>query len=673
MVLVSLVLVLLPASTAGVVTIFVILRSGAQPAVSLTLLLPLAVGAVATGLAVWASFIFARSIAAPLADFAETATRVARGDLHLTVSEDREDEVGVLARAFNSMTQQLNRRIELEQFVSDLSRRFIGLGVGETGAAIDQALAEVGSLIHADRSRLFLFSEDRLTMEGVHEWRREGLKVKPHELQDAPVFWFSWFIEGLGRRESLHVPAVSELPPEAAEEKAAWEDEGIQALVCIPLFYGGGLRAFLEFDSFNGPRIWSSEDIRFLNMVGEVIRSSLERRRIEEVLLESEEKYRSIIENAVEGIYRSTPQGRLVSVNPAMAHMFGYDSPEEMIDSVVNVRAQFFVHARERNAFIRAIREKGAVIGREFQFHRKDGSTIWALLTARLVRAGNVEGDEEAVSIEGFVRDITERKLSEEQIRRLNAELERRVTERTSELEAANKELESFSYSVSHDLRTPLRSIDGFSQALLEDYSPLLDDLGREYLLRVRKASQHMGNLIDDLLDLSRVTRGEMIRQGMDLGEVVREVIYELQQSDPQRDVTIVIGDIPPVEGDPRLVRIMLENLLGNAWKFTSRVRDARIEFGVTGGGGGLGETRNGPGLERAHGWPVYFLRDNGAGFDMAYADKLFKAFNRLHGLDEFEGTGIGLAIVERIVKRHGGLIWAESKVGEGTVFYFTL
>ena len=244
-----------------------------------------------------------------------------------------------------------------------------------------------------------------------------------------------------------------------------------------------------------------------------------------------------------------------------------------------------------------------------------------------------------------------------EEIQKLNQELEARVRERTAELEASNKELEAFSYSVSHDLRAPLRAIDGFSLALLEDYEQQLDDRGKDHLRRVRGASQRMGQLIDDMLDLSRVTRREMRREKVDLSALARSVGEELRQREPHRQVDLHVAGGAVVIGDPHLFHIALENLLGNAWKFTGKKERARIEFGVAEDGGS----------------PRFFVRDDGVGFDMRYVDKLFGAFQRLHAQGEFEGTGVGLATVQRIIHRHGGRVWAEGAVEKGATFYFTL
>jgi light-regulated signal transduction histidine kinase (bacteriophytochrome) len=250
--------------------------------------------------------------------------------------------------------------------------------------------------------------------------------------------------------------------------------------------------------------------------------------------------------------------------------------------------------------------------------------------------------------------EVLERQQAEQAVQLLNQELRRSLVE----IQAVNKELEAFSYSVSHDLRAPLRSIDGFSQALVEDCYSMLDSTGRDHLRRIRAATQRMGQLIDDLLNLSRVTRGDMRLELVDLSRLACNICTELQRSQPKREVEFAIQTGLTAQGDSHLLQVLLENLLSNAWKFTSKQARSRIEFGVT-----ISENSI----------PIYYVRDNGAGFDMTYAHKLFGPFQRLHNIKDFPGNGIGLATVHRVVHRHGGRVWAEAEVERGATFYFTL
>ncbi len=277
--------------------------------------------------------------------------------------------------------------------------------------------------------------------------------------------------------------------------------------------------------------------------------------------------------------------------------------------------------------------------------------------TAQL-RAAHEELQRTNAELMQFTLELEDRVAQRtEEIRRLNEELEARVEERTAELATVNKELESFAYSVSHDLRAPLRAIDGFSKALLDDYAGKLDEQACHYLDRVRTGSQKMSGLIDDLLDLSRITRIALRKESVSLTELGRSVVADRQNREPSREVTIEIANGLTACGDPRLITIVLVNLLGNAWKYTGKRPQAKIAFGQ----------------ENKENETVFYVRDNGAGFDMAYVDKLFTPFQRLHQDSDFEGTGIGLATVQRIVARHGGRIWVEAAVDEGATFFFTL
>jgi len=274
------------------------------------------------------------------------------------------------------------------------------------------------------------------------------------------------------------------------------------------------------------------------------------------------------------------------------------------------------------------------------------------------VRArSNGETGELAILVDAFNDMLAEIELRDDSLQKAQDELEQRVEERTAQLAAANKELEAFSYSVSHDLRAPLRSIDGFSQAVLEDYGDRLDTTAKEHLHRVRAAAVRMAGLIDDLLKLSRVTRAELRKEPTDLTAMAKSIAKTLEETEPARNVEFSIGEGLTVEADSRLLRVVMENLFGNAWKYTSRHDHARIELGQ----------------DHKNGQSVFYVRDDGAGFDPRYADRLFGAFQRLHGVKDFPGTGIGLATVQRIIRRHGGNIWAEADIEKGATFYFSI
>jgi light-regulated signal transduction histidine kinase (bacteriophytochrome) len=282
---------------------------------------------------------------------------------------------------------------------------------------------------------------------------------------------------------------------------------------------------------------------------------------------------------------------------------------------------------------------------------RADGSSFPIEYWSRpIMRDGKIAG-----AVVSFV-DITERKVTEAELARHRRHLQQLVSARTAQLEAANRELEAFSYSVSHDLRAPLRAIDGFARALSEDFADRLDATGRDYLDRVRRGAQRMGVLIDDLLQLSRVGRARLNPAEVYLSVVARDIVARFAENDPGREVTVEISPGVAAYGDPRQLQIALTNLFANAWKYTGKTESARIEFGTMSSDD---ET-------------VYYIRDNGVGFDMRYSDKLFGAFQRLHGA-EFPGSGIGLATVRRIIHRHGGRVWAEAAVGKGASFFFTL
>jgi PAS domain S-box-containing protein len=372
-----------------------------------------------------------------------------------------------------------------------------------------------------------------------------------------------------------------------------------------------------------------------------------ERKLAEEALLASEARLRVVTENARVGLVMIDQDRRYTFANGPYAEIFGLPSANILGQRVADVLAPLYkeqIGPRLDQAFA------GQRVSYELNRASAEGRRFYAVSYEPMAT-----GAERRVVV--VITEITERKLAEDEIRRLNAELEQRVEDRTAQLLAVNKELEAFSYSVSHDLRAPLRHINGFSQALLEDYAELLDDAGKGFLNEVRGASREMAQLIDDLLQLAKITRSEMHRERVDLSALAREVVAGLRQSDPDRQVTVRIADGLSAHGDKRLLKVCLVNLLGNAWKFTAKQDQAEIEFIGT----------------EAEGVPAFAVRDNGAGFDMAFVKKLFGAFQRLHAGNEFEGTGIGLATVQRVINRHGGRVWAQGVVNRGATFSFTL
>lgn len=368
------------------------------------------------------------------------------------------------------------------------------------------------------------------------------------------------------------------------------------------------------------------------------------------------------------------PDGTVASWSPAAERIMGYKP-----DEIIGKHCSCFHQPEEPQAnpttlrYLEVAKDKGRSEDEGWRV-RKDGSRFWANVIVTALRApdGTLQG------FAKIARDLTERRAAEEEIRqqlrltqaleervaRRSEELEKerslleaRVKQRTEELEIANKELESFAYSVSHDLRAPLRHVEGWSLALLEDCGDMLDDRGRMFLERVRWEVLRMGTLINDLLELSRVSRHEMRRTHVDLAAIARPVVHRLREDDPERDVDIIIEENLPADGDLQLLEIVLTNLLGNAWKFTAKRPKACIELGRI--------VDNGD--------SAFYVRDNGVGFDMDQATDLARPFHRLHAEAEFPGSGIGLAIVQRIVQRHGGRLWATAEPDKGATLFFTL
>jgi PAS domain S-box-containing protein len=371
----------------------------------------------------------------------------------------------------------------------------------------------------------------------------------------------------------------------------------------------------------------------------------------DQALVASEAQYRRLFETAQDGILIVDAEtGQIRDVNPFLLDLLGF-SREEYLGKKLWEVAAFKDSEASKSAFLE-LQQRGYIRYDNIPLHAKTGNSVDVEFVSNIYEVGPKK------VIQCNIRDITERRKAEAEIHKLNTNLERRVRLRTAQVEILNKELETFNYSVSHDLRAPLRRISGFVGALDNECRDKLSAKGKELLLEIHASTEHMASLIQALLKLASLGNTNLELQDVDLSVLAHTVVAELQQGDPLRKVEVIIPDGIVVSADAALLRVVMENLIGNAWKFTSRTDFARIEVGLT--------------------YPAdkpveYFVRDNGAGFDMQYADRLFGAFQRLHLAEEYPGTGIGLASVQRVINRHGGQIWAESSVGQGATFHFDL
>ena len=411
-------------------------------------------------------------------------------------------------------------------------------------------------------------------------------------------------------------------------------------------------------DGSHRPIAYSIAPIR--NQAGEtngmvlVLRDTTEQRRAEEHLMLMADLLRfanDIVEQTTQAFWVRDFDGHLLRFNKAFERLMGY-SGSELRDVTFTHLLPGHSHEAEGRQ-ISQLMAAGKGLRYETEYRRKDGTIVPVEVVADIYR----DSGGKPINLYGFVTDITERRQAQQLVMDLTSSLERRVIERTAQLEAANKELESFSYSVSHDLRAPVRHIGGFAD-LLRKGSSNLDPKSARYLNMISESAKQMGRLIDDLLAFSRMGRAEMRNARVDLGQLVLEVRRDLETETHGRTIVWQVSHLPAVCGDPSMLRLALMNLLSNAVKYTRGRSEALIEVGSAAG---------------TSGQTVFYVRDNGAGFDMKYVDKLYGVFQRLHRADEFEGTGIGLANVRRIIHRHGGMTWADGAVGSGATFYFTL
>jgi PAS domain S-box-containing protein len=455
-----------------------------------------------------------------------------------------------------------------------------------------------------------------------------------------------------------------------AAHAEAYRSAGARAVLAVPITVGetrlGVLAAY-------GPRasVFAEDDLELAQILANQVALALgyarelierqrveaemaERRRAEAALRDSEARMTAIVETALDPIVSMDDAGRIVEFNPAAERVFGYRRAEVLGREMAEVIIPPQLRDQHRSGLGRYLAVgEGRVLDQRLELTamRADQTEFpIELAIARMPSGG-------PLLFTGYLRDITDQKRAESLVRIMNADLERRVLERTAQLEDTVKELEAFSYSVSHDLRAPLRAVNGFSRILLQDYGSQLVPDAQGYLRMVSENAQQMGRLIDDLLAFSRLGRQQLRTQRVHPADMVRNALHELAPEQEGREVHIQLDELAVCQADPALLRQVFVNLLSNALKFTRRRPVARIEVG----------------WRDMDGEGTYFVKDNGTGFDMRYADKLFGVFQRLHRAEDYDGTGVGLAIVNRIVHRHGGRVWAEAAPDQGATFFFTL
>jgi PAS domain S-box-containing protein len=588
--------------------------SGIRSALNRLLLSHGMVAAIAILLSVGVAMIASRRLSQPVRQIVDDVDHIARGDLDHRLSHSYtlefvkiEDSINALVEKLKGMISQLKER---ERELEESQERYRAVVEGQT-ELIARFLPD-GTHVFANEAYCRYFN---LKCENIL-----GKKFKPSippEDKELLRHYFSSLTPDnpTGSIEHRIRTPDNEIRWQQWNDRAIFDPDG----------------TLMEFQS--------------------VGRDITDKKMIEQNLIESEKKFRDLANLLPQVIFEINRQGRLTYVNQPAFQLFGY-SEEEFAQGLNFLN---FIHPMDKGKaienFNNAINGK-ATEASEYTVLRRNGPNLRAMVYASPI----VKGDE-SVGIRGILVDITKFKQVEDDIRRLNEELEQRVIERTKDLETANRELEAFSYSVSHDLRAPLRAIDGFSSILLTEYSDQLDPSGGEFLDRIRSNAQKMGNLIDAILNFSRTSRQPLVKQRLYPAHLVKEVIDELLPLEKGRTVDITVGTMNPCNGDPALVKQVFNNLISNSLKFTRQRERAVIEVGS----------------QWVNGRTVYFVRDNGVGFDMKYVDKLFSVFQRLHDEKMYEGTGIGLAISHRIIQRHGGKIWAEGIVDQGATFFFTL
>ncbi len=597
----------------------------------------------------------------------------------------------IFANAFErrQAEESLKRRIQFEDLIATISTKFINLPTHEIDSAVSDSLRVIGEFAGVERSHLYLFSEDGLTMNKTHEWFAVGLQPQIERLQGIPLDRIPWAIEQLKRGHPLHIPRVTDLPPEASKERELiLSIDNIQSLIIVPLVKQGKTIGFLGLDAIHQEKSWDQDSVALLRMVGEIFVNAFdrkageealhqahiqleqrvqdrtaelsttntrlqdeiaERQRGEEALRAAEQKYHSIVENAVEGIYQSTPEGQFLSVNPALAMMYGYDSPDDLLRSVTKIGEQVYVDSRQRKRFVEFLKKDGQVQGFECQVYRRDRSVFWISEHARAVK----DDKGSFLFFEGTIQDISDRKEAEEALHQAK-----------DVAESANRAKSEFLANMSHELRTPLNGILGYAQILKGDTTISEDQ--RSGLDVIHRSGEHLLTLINDILDLSKIEaqKLELLPTAFHFPEFLKTITEIIKVRADQVGLSFHC-DFPEslpleVEGDEKRLRQILLNLLGNAVKFTDR---GHVTFTMT------ENTKS----KVAHAWQFH-IEDTGIGIASEHIKDIFLPFQQVTDSQrQVEGTGLGLTITNKLVTLMGGTLEVESTPGQGTHFWFSI
>jgi PAS domain S-box-containing protein len=566
------------------------------------------------------------------------------------------DELGVLATGYHNLLTELRIHNEILALNNRLLRS--ADESGDLATLINSIILLCKDTVGGDMVFLLLKDEDKEELLGVAQTDAD---YNPHghfslALDEVSVAgWVYKVGETIAIEDMTSDPRVSQIMRERFQARST---------LATPLKHGNDTIGVLMTITREQKHHYTDLDCMLIEGMAReatlVINTARlnEQRHIAQLAEEEHEaQVRLLLDSTAEAIYGVNLEGTCTLVNAACLRMLGYESEDDLLGrNMHEIMHHTYPDGRpypKEKCHVRLATLAGESSHVDTEVHWRSNGTSYPVE----YWSHPIQRNDEIIGTVVTCVDITERVKTENELKLYRDELEQRVAERTARLTAVNRELESFSYSVSHDLRSPLRAIDGFSQALLDEYHDVLDIDGQHYLERVRNAAQRMGSLIDDMLNLSRVTRSEIKHEIVDLTALGWQVIDELQKREPQRKVEINIMPKINVKGDQSLLHIVLENLLGNAWKYTGEKKSASIEFGT----------------EILDNETVFYIQDNGIGFDMDYANKLFIPFQRLHSAEKFPGTGIGLATVARIIERHSGRIWADASPNLGARFRFTL